>query len=304
MRGEWVIGLDLGGTKIAGGLVRLPEGRIVERRIVPTRRRRAPARVLEDAIAMARALARRAPRPPGGVGIGVPELVDPRGRVISGQSIDWRGIRVERRFKEFGRVRVEADVRASALAEARFGAGRNRRSFVYVTIGTGISSTLVVGGVPFAGARGNALVMASAPTTIPCARCGRLVSAVLERVASGPALARRFGGRSEEVLAAARRGHARAGRIVREAATALGSGLGFLVNVLDPEAVVVGGGLGTAKGPYWRALVASTRRHIWAPATRRLPIVQAKLGADAGVIGAAACAGSDAFDGSAPPPDA
>jgi glucokinase len=112
---------------------------------------------------------------------------------------------------------------------------------------------------------------------------------VLEEVASGPALAaagRRS--RAEDVLAAAGQGDLDAIHAIRDAAEALGSSVGQLVNVLDPEAVLIGGGLGLAGGHYWDALVDATRRHIWADATRSLPIVRAGLGADAGLIGAAA----------------
>ena len=120
---------------------------------------------------------------------------------------------------------------------------------------------------------------------------------MLEAVASGPALAAAFNvDRAEDVLAAADRGDPDAVRVVRDAAEALGSGVGFLVNVLDPEAVVVGGGLGLAGGLYWDAFVDSVRRHVWAEATRDLPIVPAELGTDAGLIGAAAHA-RDQADG-------
>jgi glucokinase len=96
---------------------------------------------------------------------------------------------------------------------------------------------------------------------------------------------------AEEVLAAAAGPDpicaAAATRAIHTATTALGVALGWLVNVLDPAAVVVGGGLGSAQGPYWDALVAATRAHIWSPVSRTLPIVQATLGPDAGLIGAA-----------------
>ena len=60
------------------------------------------------------------------------------------------------------------------------------------------------------------------------------------------------------------------------------------MNVLDPERVVIGGGLGLSEGPYWESCVDSARKHIWSEVHRDLPIVRAATGADAGIIGAAA----------------
>ena len=76
------------------------------------------------------------------------------------------------------------------------------------------------------------------------------------------------------------------GPAIEDAAATLGSFVALLVNVLDPEAVVVGGGLGSAGGAYWRGLTRATREHVWAEHAKELPIVQAGLRADSGVIGA------------------
>jgi len=64
----------------------------------------------------------------------------------------------------------------------------------------------------------------------------------------------------------------------------------LLVNTLDPEAVIVGGGLGLSEGPYWDGFIRSTRRHIWSADLRQLPILRAATGADAGWLGAAVAA--------------
>jgi len=87
---------------------------------------------------------------------------------------------------------------------------------------------------------------------------------------------------------AAERGDAAARQAIDKATRALGVSLGLAVNVLDPEAIVVGGGLGSAGGPYWDGLVAATRAHVWSPETRALPIRPAALGADSALLGAAA----------------
>ncbi|NJN82023.1 MAG: ROK family protein [Caldilineaceae bacterium] len=120
------------------------------------------------------------------------ELVDRAGNVTSAHTIDWRDLPVQSLLSELLPTVVESDVRAPALAEARYGAGREYPLFVYITVGTGISSCLVIDGEPFAGARGNALVLATMPLTTTCSECGARLSPVLEEFASGPALARRF----------------------------------------------------------------------------------------------------------------
>ena len=147
------------------------------------------------------------------------------------------------------------------------------------------------------GARGATGTMASSPFTLPCEKCGHVSRRSLEEIASGPALVARYNARAsagarsgQEVLAAAEAGDADAIDAVRSAGEALGANVGFLVNVLDPESVVVGGGLGLSEGPYWESFLASTRRHLWSAVHRQLPILRAATGPTAGLIGAAAAA--------------
>jgi glucokinase len=294
----YAIGLDVGGTKIAGGVVAFPEGRIVARATIPT----APARggdvVLRDAVALAARLRREAGAVEiCGVGVGVPELVDPGGTITSAHSLAWRGVHIATPFHSIAPAVVESDVRAAALAEALLGAGRSFSTFAYVSVGTGISYSLVQDGRVYAGARGNALVLASSPLTTICTVCGTTLHPVLEEFASGPALVARYNKeaeepveRAEDVFDAVIDGDLHAALVIRTGGEALGVSIGFLVNVLDPGAVVVGGGLGQAPGLYFASALHATREHIWADTSRDLPILQAGLGADAGLIGAAATA--------------
>jgi glucokinase len=140
--------------------------------------------------------------------------------------------------------------------------------------------------------------MASSPLPAPGGSPGGDAPPTLEDLASGPAIARRYRQRSgttrvgsgEEVAAMAAAGDAAAIEVMRAAGEALGAGIGWLVNVLDPEAVVIGGGLGLSGGIHWESLVASARRHVWSARNRDLPILRAASGREAGVIGAAAAA--------------
>jgi glucokinase len=294
------IGLDIGGTKISGGVVSWPSGEILHRTIIPTHPERGGEAVLKDTRDLAMQLrdwAQQRQIEVAGIGAGVAELVDCYGNVTSSCTIDWSGVPVQESLAGIIPVaQVESDVRTAALAEAIFGAGCGRRLFTYVTVGTGISYCLVQDGQPLKGANGNAITLSSSPLSTTCTNCGTKLRPVLEQFASGPAIAQRFAQArkseatftAEEVFRAASTGDKDASEILISAGEALGVSAAFLVNVLDPEMMVVGGGLGMAGGLYWDAFLRSCREHIFADNSRGLPIVTAKLGIDAGLVGAAA----------------
>jgi glucokinase len=295
--GAGVLGIDVGGTKIAAGIVDPATGALIRRETIATEPARGGATVLADTLELARRLIEAAGRRITRIGVGVPQLVDNAGRIRSAYNFDWTDLPVRERLSTLAPTTIESDVRAAARAEASFGAGKGRRIFIYVTIGTGISYCLVVDGRPHAGANGFAIHFASSALHVPCEACGHINAPILEELASGPALsaayARRTGrsvGGAADLLAAATSGDAIATDIITAAARQLGPLVALVVNMLDPEAVVLGGGLGLAEGPYREQLIASTRTHIWAAPCRDLPILPATLGVDAGLIGAALAA--------------
>jgi len=289
--GPHAIGIDVGGTKIAGGIVNLATGTVTARRQIATLCDRGGEAVLQDVAAMARGLVAdgaQAGLVPQALGVGVAELVSPAGQVFSGYRIRWRGIDVAARLGPILPTTVSADVRAAALAEVRHGAGRGLGQVYFVTIGTGISGVLVQHGIPFAGARGAALVIANGPTRYSCPACGHVDSAIVEDIASGPGLAAAYGAPAEAVLAAAEAGEARALTVIAHATRALGRNLALLAGALDPAALIIGGGLGAAPGVYFRHLTVAIRAGLWVEDPDTLVIAQAALGRDAGLIGAAA----------------
>ena len=256
------VGIDVGGTKIAAGLVDVENGHVLARLELPTRPERGGRDVLADCAALAHALGSET----SPVGIGLCELIGLDGRPASADTIDWRDLDVGGVVNAPRPVLV-SDVMAAARAEARFGAGAGRSPFLHVVVGTGASACLVVGGEPYGGSRGFALVLGAPP---------------IETLASGKALARRAGvDRAEDVIA-----DPAWSWLVDEAAEVLGHVLAVLVNALDPELVVLGGGLGCE--PAFHARVAATVHPLIAyPRMSPLEIVGSALGADAGIVGAA-----------------
>jgi glucokinase len=284
------IGIDVGGTKIAGGIVDLRTGALRSARSIATGIARGNASVFADVAALVadlRQSAHQSALDVGGVGLGICEIVASDGGLRSGSTVDWRGFDLGRLTAHSLPVHLVSDVRAAALAEAQFGGARNVPDAIYVTIGTGIASTLLLNGRPYLGAHGGALVLASA---LDASGCGGPGEAVLEDIASGRGLSLQWGNRDGDarpVIAAAQDGDARAQEIVARAAKCLGGAVAQLANCLDPAMVLIGGGLGSAAGAYFEMLKTEIAGRLWTGMSREIAVRQAELGRDAGVIGAA-----------------
>jgi len=289
-RGRVSVGIDIGGTKTAVLAVTLPGADVLFRDVIPTQATLGAARLRGRlATILARLRSELSPHQRFPVGVSVPELVDLDGLVatdvvvpgLTGDLKEWAEIGVEC---------VESDVRSAAHAEARVGAGRGFPSFGYMSIGTGVSSTFVLGGVAWPGAHGAAILLGSGPFGPKLGPDGR--PCPLEELASGPAMVaayRALGGRARNAQEVLDRydSDPLAAQAIVEAGSAAGQGAALLVNVLDPHALIVGGGLGCVDGPYWRCLEAAARAQIWADAARRIPLLRSALGPDAAAIGAA-----------------
>jgi len=217
-----------------------------------------------------------------GVGVGVPEFVEPDGRLHSSLVIAWEQ-QPRDLFADIAPVVVDSDVRCGAIAESRLGAGRGVRSMLYVSVGTGISCTLVIEGYAWAGHRGEAISLGEFPVD---RSADRQSTSTLEEFASGGAMGRRYGGvaGARDVMRLAAAGDKRARTVVESSATALGAALSWAVNIVDPQIVVLGGGLGTSGGE-WFDRVRERYRSLGSPGAP--DIVMAQLGPDSGVIGAA-----------------
>jgi glucokinase len=301
---RWAIGVDVGGTKCAAGLVNLSDGTLLAQEVRPTLPNRGGATVLLDVLELVLSrqdAARKSGVDPVSIGIGICELVSPTGQILSEATIGWKTLPVVLKAGVGTRLPVvlDADVRAAARAEARHGAGQDFASFLYVTVGTGISASIVMNKEPYAGARGLTGTFASSRGLIPGDHGALVTGPPLEQFAAGPALAARlsaarpdFNGATPQVLALADSGDADARAIVESAGTALGAAIAQLVNVLDPEAVVVGGGLGLVEGLYRQSLQAALRDYVWSDLHRDVPLLSARLGTDAGMIGAAIASAS------------
>lgn len=312
-----VLALDIGGTKLAAGVV-TADGTVLSSAVCPTDVGEGPDAVLDRLFALGEKVLAAAGTHPGdllgtGIGCGGPLDCDTGVLLRPPHLPGWIDVPVVRLAGErYGVPAVlDNDGTAGAAGEWRFGAGRGCRHLLYLTVSTGIGGGLVLGGRTFRGAAGNGgepghVTVRSDGRT--CTSCGR--AGCLEAYASGTAIAERaaeavtaaeaagrpttLAGRTPltaaDVSEAAGHGDPVAREVWEETVEALGSGLTSLVNVFEPELVVLGGGV-TRAG---ERLLAPVRRIVaeraMGPAARTARIVTASGGDRAGVLGAAAIA--------------
>jgi len=299
----YVIGVDLGGTKTAAGTVSR-DGAVGALRTVPTPAQAGPAAILDAVADLVRAVAADAGAPVLGLGVGTAGVVDvTTGTIVSATDAipGWTGTDVAGGLRDrladltAGPVHVENDVDAHAAGEAWLGAGAGLASVLMVAVGTGVGGAVVLDGRPLRGAHHVAGEMGHLPTPgaegLRCT-CGR--PGHLEALGAGPALHRHYlalGGDTasqdtRDVVARARAGEETAVRAVRESAAAVGRATAAVVTVLDPAAVVVGGGMAGAGPLWWDAMERALRAELIEPLAD-LPVLPAALGASAAVVGAA-----------------
>ncbi|MCL4394995.1 MAG: ROK family protein [Chloroflexi bacterium] len=308
----YAIGIDLGGTKIAGALVSATGVVAAQERIATQAEEGFPA-VIARLAQCARRLERAAKEPIAGIGVGAAGMTDSRrGVVIAASNLKWtnvplRDLLAEQLGKEPpGTVWVDKDTNAAALGEMLYGAGRGSQDFLYVTVGSGVGGGMVLDGRLYRGAREGAsemghLVIDPAGPTCGCGKRG-----CVEALASGPAIARQarqalkdgFDSKlrvldpetvtAVQVVEAARGGDPLAISVLTAAGRTLGIALSYYVDINNPDRIIVGGGVAAAG----ELLLDPIRRTI---AERALPansatvkVVGAGLGSESGAVGAAA----------------
>jgi glucokinase len=289
-----VIGLDLGGTDLKAARVSR-EGTLAEFRRVPSRTWESAEAPLAALAGCARALARAgAPR---ALGIGCPGVIDPESGALVGTTPHlphWRDLPLAAEVaRRTGLPAVaDNDANCAALAEARLGAARGAGVVLMLTLGTGIGGGLVIGGRIHRGAHGGAGEIGHVPLgdgSLPC-RCG--VPNCVEPEASGSGLVRRArdAGLGDldpaGVFARAAKGEPRAGAMIDRFADRLGAVIATAVHLLDPDVVVIGGGVAQAGDALLAPVAAAFERYALATHRARTRIVPAALGEKAGVIGA------------------
>ena len=286
-----MIGVDVGGTKILAGVV-TRDGTVVAHREYPTPVETEEAlldgleasvrELLDDSIVA--------------VGFGIPSQIDQRDGIALGSvNIPLRGVPF--RDKMAARlslpVGMDNDANAAAIAEWRVGAGRGTTDMVMLTLGTGVGGGLILADKPYrgwfgAGAEIGHMVIVHDGVRCRCGGYGHLESYVSGKAADELAV-EAFGPAADahRLVRLAREGDAQAVELLTGIGEKLGSGIASLVNIFNPELVVIGGGFAAAEDFLFGPAQKVADREVLVSIRDSYRVVRAKLGTSAGMIGAA-----------------
>jgi glucokinase len=315
--GARVIGVDVGGTKVAAGFVD-PQGEIHQHTRVAMNSHGTAAEGFSAVTAAIDELLKLAPgtaNPAMRIGICAPGPLDPHtGVVLNPPNVPcWRNFplaaEVARRYG--GTVKVENDAKAAGLAEALWGAGRGYRHVFYTCIGTGIGAGILIGGQIYHGRTGAAAEAGHVTIDYLGPRCGCGKRGCIEALASGTAIGKKARAKlaeaadrkskmldlaggdisavtSETVAQAHAAGDALANEILRETVEVLTVWLGNIVDLLEPDVIIIGGGVAPMLSPFFDEI--RKRLPDWCLNSRCLevPLVTARYGTHSGIAGGAA----------------
>jgi len=312
---SFAVGVDLGATNIKTGIVEV-NGSISDQISVESKSDKGPPVVIQQIIfSIQEVLGKYKLRDCKGIGIGTPGVVSSTDGTVQHPPnfANWSSVDVTKKIRQSFSVPiyVENDANCAALAESRFGAGIEFKDFLFVIWGTGIGGGIIINRKLYRGPNGGAgeighLSIDYDGAACNCGGIGCIESYIGQRYLSQRTkeifTTLRSGERAiieklvdgnldkiEPVIIskAAELGDPTAISILKEAGTLLGSALASILNVLDLEVVVIGGGISAAPGFVYEAILSSVRSRVLKPHRAGVKVIRASLGNNAGIIGAA-----------------
>lgn len=294
------IGVDIGGTNVKMGLVSA-KGKILARHHFPTKQyTRQRVKLINALIAHLKDLMKKHHlqlRDVTGVGIGLPGAVDPRkGVVLYLPNVPgWKNVPLRSLLsRELGmKIYLENDVNMITLGEWKYGAGRGVKNLVCMTLGTGVGGGLVLDGKIYRGEGYAAGEIGHIPLNEqgPACSCGGY--GCFERYVGnkyiqekGAKIFKQKNIRIEDIYKLAGEGNVRALHLWDEIAAHIGNGLVGVVNLLNPQLIIIGGGVSNNYRYLYKTIKATINRRAMPVQRHMVKIVRAELGDDAGILGA------------------
>lgn len=288
MTNQAVIGIDLGGTAIKLGKF-LCDGTCLESMTILTPQPATPQAVLETMVAAVNQLNQE--KNCIAIGVGTPGPADAAGRIakVAINLSGWRDVPLADWLeKETNLPAILAnDANCAGLGEAWLGAGRQFKNLILLTLGTGVGGAIILDGNLFTGHQGAAGELGLITLNPDGPRCNSGNQGSLEQYTSVQAIRRQTGKEPAELGKLAQEGDPEALAFWQQYGQILGVGIASLIYVLTPEAVIIGGGVSASAKFFFPATIAEIERRVLPSSRKGLQLLEAQLGNNAGMVGAA-----------------
>jgi len=272
-----IIGVDIGGTKTSIGLVDIKSGKILKQISIPSKKYANDRKNLDYIISHTLSLSKNSSIKK--IGIGIPELINNKGIIRGAYNFKWHNKNLAHYFPKSFLVKVDSDARCHLRAEKFYGHGKKNNNFIYINIGTGLSYAHYQNNIIYSGSNGFAIHFASSKISLYDPKNERKFSLIPEDLYSGKAIMKYL--KKTKTLK-------KRSKYLSNVSESLASLIGNLVNSVDPNLIVLGGGVVLNNSEFRKLLIRHTRKFIFCDDVKSIKILLSKLKVDTGVIGAAA----------------
>ena len=268
------IGVDIGGTKTAIAIIDDKNGKIYKKLLIPSKKYRDDKKNLNTIIKHVLDLSNK--NKIKNIGIGVPELINNKGIIKGNYNFNWHNKNLVNYFPKNFNIIVNSDVRCHLLAEKFFGVAKKYKNFAYINIGTGLSYAQFKDKKIYAGAKGYAIHFASSKISLYDWKKNKKISLIPEDYYSGKQLIK--------ILSI--NNNVKKKKILKNVAESMASLIGSLINTIDPDKIVLGGGVIINNSYFKKILIEYIRKFILADEVKKINIKTSKLTNNTGLLGA------------------
>lgn len=268
------VGVDIGGTKTAIGIIDTKTGKISKKLIFPSKSFKNDTKNLN--LIIKKTLELSNDNKIKHIGIGVPELINNKGIIKGNYNFNWNNLNLTKYFPKNNKILVDSDVRCHLRAEKFFGVAKHYKNFAYINIGTGLSYAQFKENEIYSGAKGYAIHFASSKISLYDWKKNKKISLVPEDYYSGKEIIKILNIKNTNTKK----------RIMKDVAESLASLIGSLINTIDPAKLVLGGGVIMNNTDFTKILTNSIRNYILAEEVKTISIVTSKHKDNTGLLGA------------------
>ncbi|PPR45314.1 MAG: Glucokinase [Alphaproteobacteria bacterium MarineAlpha5_Bin7] len=294
---KYSLGIDVGGTKTSIGIIDLNKGKVIKKIEIKSKTfkndKKNLLNITKNALKIIRIAQREYSIKINKIGIGVPELINNDGIIKGAFNFKWENLSFKKHFQDFKiKAKADSDVRNALRGEKLYGAGKKYKNLIFVNIGTGLSYALYQNKKIYSGYNGFAIHFASSEINLFNPIKNKNFNLVPEDYYSGKSITKKLfkiiNKKNIDDFGRINKLNLKQKKYLEDIAKSLGSLIALLVNILDPQCVILGGGVALNNKFLNKMMIKYTRKYIFAKSCKKIPIINSKLKNDAALLGAAA----------------